>query len=84
LYVAAIATATNPGSTTPGQQLDDAFPGHTQQEIGSGTGVVHNAFLLQHVQKSVTEIPFRPSPHHHQGRVDDVAEAGLLRHEQDR
>jgi hypothetical protein len=24
LYVAAIATATNPGSTTPGQQLDDA------------------------------------------------------------
>jgi hypothetical protein len=24
--------------------------------------VVHNAFLLQHVQKSVAEIPFRPSP----------------------
>ena len=39
-----------------------AFPGHTRQEIGSGTGVVQNAFLLQHVQKSVTEIPFRPSP----------------------
>jgi len=39
-----------------------AFPGHTQQEIGSGTRVVHNAFLLQHVQKSVAEIPFRPSP----------------------
>jgi hypothetical protein len=29
LYVAAIATATNPGSTTPGQQLDDA---HTPEE----------------------------------------------------
>jgi hypothetical protein len=24
LYVVAIATTTNPGSTTPGQQLDDA------------------------------------------------------------
>lgn len=39
-----------------------AFPGHTPQNIGSGTGVVHNAFLLQHVQKGVAEIPFRPSP----------------------
>ena len=39
-----------------------AFPGHTPQNIGSGTGVVHNAFLLQHVQKSLTEMPFRPSP----------------------
>ncbi len=39
-----------------------AFPGHTPQNIGSGTGVVHNAFLLQHVQKTIAEIPFRPSP----------------------
>jgi hypothetical protein len=39
-----------------------AFPGHTPQNIGSGVGLVHNAFLLQHVQKSVAEIPFRPSP----------------------
>jgi hypothetical protein len=39
-----------------------AFPGHTPQNIGSGTGVVHNAFLLQNVQKAVAEIPFRPSP----------------------
>ena len=39
-----------------------AFPGITSQNIGSGTGVVHNAFLLQHVQKAVVEIPFRPSP----------------------
>ena len=39
-----------------------AFPGHTPQNIESGTGVVHNAFLLQHVQKGVAEIPFRPSP----------------------
>src|SRR5246127_2607025 len=39
-----------------------AFPGNTSQNIGSGTGVVHNAFLLQHVQKAVIEIPFRPAP----------------------
>jgi hypothetical protein len=39
-----------------------AFFGHTPQNIGSGTGVVHNAFLLQNVQKCVAEIPFRPSP----------------------
>ncbi|KMO80970.1 aldehyde dehydrogenase [Mycolicibacterium chubuense] len=38
------------------------FPGQTPQNIGSGTGVVHNAFLLQHVQKTIAEIPFRPSP----------------------
>jgi len=39
-----------------------AFPGNSSQNIGSGTGVVHNAFLLQHVQKTVAEIPFRQSP----------------------
>jgi hypothetical protein len=39
-----------------------AYPGHTAQDIGSGTGVVHNAFLLHHVQKSVVSMPFRPSP----------------------
>ena len=39
-----------------------AFPGHTPQNIGSGLGAVHNAFLLQDAQKSVAEIPFRPSP----------------------
>jgi acyl-CoA reductase-like NAD-dependent aldehyde dehydrogenase len=39
-----------------------AFPGNTAQNIGSGTGVVHNAFLLPHPQKGVLEIPFRPAP----------------------
>jgi len=39
-----------------------ASPGHTPQNIGSGTGVVHNAFMLRQVQKTVAEIPFRPSP----------------------
>ena len=39
-----------------------AFPGNTPQHIGSGTGVVHNAFLLPRPQKAVAEIPFRPAP----------------------
>jgi acyl-CoA reductase-like NAD-dependent aldehyde dehydrogenase len=37
-----------------------AFPGHTEEEIGSGIGFVHNAFLLQGVQKGVAWMPFRP------------------------
>ena len=37
-----------------------AFPGHTEEEIGSGIGFVHNAFLLQDVQKGVAWMPFRP------------------------
>jgi acyl-CoA reductase-like NAD-dependent aldehyde dehydrogenase len=37
-----------------------AFPGHTEEEIGSGIGIVHNAFLLQDVQKGVAWMPFRP------------------------
>ena len=39
-----------------------AFPGNTAQDIGSGTGMVHNAFMLPHPQKAVVEIPFRPAP----------------------
>jgi acyl-CoA reductase-like NAD-dependent aldehyde dehydrogenase len=37
-----------------------AFPGHTEEQIGSGIGFVHNAFLLQGVQKGVAWMPFRP------------------------
>jgi acyl-CoA reductase-like NAD-dependent aldehyde dehydrogenase len=37
-----------------------AFPGHTEEEIGSGIGFVHNAFLLRDVQKGVAWMPFRP------------------------
>lgn len=37
-----------------------AFPGHTLQDIGSGQGFVHNAFLLHGVQKAVVRMPFRP------------------------
>lgn len=39
-----------------------AFPGHTLHEIQSGIGVVHNAFLLDHPQKSVVYAPFRVQP----------------------
>ncbi|MBV8350588.1 MAG: hypothetical protein JOZ49_24680 [Mycolicibacterium sp.] len=59
-----------------------AFPGHTPQNIGSGTGVVHNAFLLQHVQKAIAEI--RSARHRAPSqKASDIAEAGLLRHKQD-
>jgi acyl-CoA reductase-like NAD-dependent aldehyde dehydrogenase len=39
-----------------------AYPGNTAEDIGSGTGMVHNAFLLSRPQKTIVEIPFRPSP----------------------
>ncbi|MCU0658109.1 MAG: aldehyde dehydrogenase family protein [Polyangiaceae bacterium] len=41
-----------------------AFPGHTPDDIQSGTGVVHNTFLLDHPQKSVVRAPFvmKPTP----------------------
>ena len=45
------------GSTTWG-----AYPGHTPEEIQSGVGVVHNAFLFDHPQKSIVYAPFRIRP----------------------
>jgi hypothetical protein len=39
-----------------------AFPENAAQNIGSGTGTVHNAFMLPSPQKAVVEIPFRPAP----------------------
>ena len=39
-----------------------AYPGNTAQDIGSGTGMVHNTFMLPRPQKAVVEIPFRPAP----------------------
>ncbi|MFI6878836.1 aldehyde dehydrogenase family protein [Streptomyces sp. NPDC050400] len=39
-----------------------AFPGHTRQDIGSGTGFVHNAFQLEDVEKTVLRAPFAPAP----------------------
>ncbi len=39
-----------------------AFPGHAPDDIRSGTGVVHNAWLFDHPQKSVVYAPFRIRP----------------------
>jgi hypothetical protein len=39
-----------------------AFPGHPLEDIQSGRGVVHNAFMFDHPQKSVVRVPFRMAP----------------------
>jgi acyl-CoA reductase-like NAD-dependent aldehyde dehydrogenase len=39
-----------------------AFPGHSPEDIQSGTGVVHNTYLFDHPQKSVVRAPFRIMP----------------------
>ncbi|OBA57579.1 aldehyde dehydrogenase [Mycobacterium sp. 1100029.7] len=39
-----------------------SYPGNDAQDIGSGVGTVHNAFMLTNVQKAVVEVPFRPAP----------------------
>jgi acyl-CoA reductase-like NAD-dependent aldehyde dehydrogenase len=39
-----------------------AFPGHTRQDIGSGIGFVHNAYLLEDIEKTVLRAPFAPAP----------------------
>ncbi len=36
------------------------FPGHTPLSIGSGVGVVGNAFLLDHPEQTILTGPFRP------------------------
>ena len=38
------------------------FPGATPQDVQSGIGIVHNALLLDGVERSVTRGPFRPFP----------------------
>lgn len=39
-----------------------AYPGGTIEHAPSGMGVVHNAFLLDHVERTVVRGPFRPFP----------------------
>ncbi|TFC77219.1 aldehyde dehydrogenase family protein [Cryobacterium sp. TMS1-20-1] len=39
-----------------------AFPGHTLSDVQSGIGVVHNALLLDDVERTVVRGPFRPFP----------------------
>ncbi|MET9489825.1 aldehyde dehydrogenase family protein [Nocardia sp. NPDC006630] len=39
-----------------------AYPGHTLDDIQSGIGVVHNALLIDDVERTVVHGPFRPAP----------------------
>ncbi|MGD1065664.1 MAG: aldehyde dehydrogenase family protein [Vulcanimicrobiaceae bacterium] len=39
-----------------------AYPGNTIAAVGSGIGVVHNAFLFDQPQKTVVRAPFAPFP----------------------
>jgi acyl-CoA reductase-like NAD-dependent aldehyde dehydrogenase len=39
-----------------------AFPGHTLDDIQSGRGVVNNALMLDHSERTVVYGPFRPAP----------------------
>lgn len=38
------------------------YPGATLEDVVSGVGIVHNALLLDRVERSVTRGPFRPFP----------------------
>ena len=57
----AINAWTGVGYLTP-QATWGAFPGHTLDDVQSGVGVVHNALLLDHVERTIVTGPFRPSP----------------------
>jgi len=39
-----------------------AYPGNTIDDVGSGIGIVHNAYLFDKPQKSVVRAPFAPFP----------------------
>jgi hypothetical protein len=39
-----------------------AYPGHSAEDIRSGTGVVHNSMLFDHPEKTVVRAPFRIRP----------------------
>jgi acyl-CoA reductase-like NAD-dependent aldehyde dehydrogenase len=38
-----------------------AYPGSPPEDIQSGRGVVHNAYMLEHVEKAVARAPWKPS-----------------------
>ncbi|HEV3091792.1 MAG TPA: aldehyde dehydrogenase family protein, partial [Candidatus Cybelea sp.] len=39
-----------------------AYPGNTLEDVGSGIGVVHNAYLFDKPQKTIVRAPFAPFP----------------------
>ena len=61
-----------------------AFPGHERDDIQSGAGVVHNAYLFDRPQKTVVKGPFAPFPRSLLLRRDaHGAQADLVRHQRD-
>ncbi|MFE3580113.1 aldehyde dehydrogenase family protein [Streptomyces vinaceus] len=57
----AVNAWTGVGYATP-RATWGAFPGHTLEDVQSGIGVVHNALLLDHTERTVVTGPFRPAP----------------------
>lgn len=39
-----------------------AYPGHTLDDVQSGIGTVHNAFMLEDTERTVVTAPWRPFP----------------------
>ncbi len=59
-----------------------AYPGHTRQDIGSGIGFVHNAFMLEDIEKTVLRAPFAPHPARSVHRLPVALPApAVLRHQ---
>ncbi|SEB83039.1 aldehyde dehydrogenase family protein [Streptomyces sp. TLI_105] len=52
---------TGAGYATP-RATWGAFPGHTLEDVQSGIGIVHNALLLDHTERTLVTGPFRPAP----------------------
>ncbi len=57
-----------------------AYPGHSTADIRSGAGVVHNAYLLDHPQRSIVRAPFRirPTPVWFEGHPQALAIGKLI------
>jgi len=57
----AVNTWTGVGFFLPGATWG-AFPGHTHDDIQSGAGVVHNAYMFDRAERTVVRGPFAPAP----------------------
>lgn len=56
----AVNAWTGVGYATP-RATWGAFPGHTLDDVQSGIGIIHNAPLLDHTERTVVTGPFRPA-----------------------
>ncbi|WP_225636556.1 aldehyde dehydrogenase family protein [Streptomyces solaniscabiei] len=57
----AVNAWTGVGYATP-RATWGAYPGHTLDDVQSGIGVVHNALLLDHTERTVVTGPFHSAP----------------------